>query len=180
MSPFSIDERLSNIKLVVCDVDGVLTDGGLYYDSSGGITKRFHVRDGLAVRILSRIGIVVGIISGGSSGATESRAHHLGIKYCKTSVEDKRPCLLDFQSQLGISIEQTAFIGDDINDICVSTIVGLFACPSDSAATVRDKSDIVLRSRGGDGVLREFSDLLLLSRGPLEPVYNDGWVGLNL
>ena len=82
--------RLRLIRLLVCDVDGVLTDGGLHYDEQGRVVKRFDVRDGLAVRMLQRAGITVALLSGGRSGAIEQRARHLGIEHCQVGVGDKR------------------------------------------------------------------------------------------
>jgi 3-deoxy-D-manno-octulosonate 8-phosphate phosphatase (KDO 8-P phosphatase) len=167
--------RLQRIRLVVCDVDGVLTDGGLYYDEVGRVVKRFDVRDGLAVRMLQRAGITVALLSGGRSGAIEHRARHLDIKHCLVGVGDKLTGLENLQRELGIGREQTAFIGDDLNDLTVRPACGLLAAPADGVAALRSRSDWVLQKCGGDGALREFTNALLDSRGSLRFLNRQGW-----
>ena len=90
-----VSKRLKQVRLLVCDVDGVLTDGGLHYDESGGVVKRFNVRDGLAIRMLQRSGVEVAFLSGGRSGAIEQRARHLDIRHCLVGVGDKLAALQD-------------------------------------------------------------------------------------
>lgn len=159
---------LRKVRLVVCDVDGVLTDGGLYYDVNGGVTKRFDVRDGLAVRMLQRAGITVALLSGGRSGSINHRALHLDITHCLVSVDDKCTALESLRAEVGMSKIQTAFIGDDLNDLPVRTQCGLLIAPSDAVPALRCHADWVLRHRGGEGAFRELSDALLASHGKLE------------
>ena len=167
--------RLQQIQLLVCDVDGVLTDGGLHYDATGGVMKRFDVRDGLAVRMLQRAGLSVALLSGGRSGAIEQRARHLDITHCLVGVGDKRAGLEGLQRQLGMGREQTAFIGDDLNDLTVRPLCSLLVAPADAVAALRRQADWVLQRRGGDGALRELSDALLASRGELDALHRHGW-----
>lgn len=167
--------RLRAIRLLVCDVDGVLTDGGLHYDEAGRVVKRFDVRDGLAVRMLQRAGITVALLSGGRSGAIEQRARHLGIEHCRTGVGDKQVGLEQLQGELGMAHEQTAFLGDDLNDLAVRPVAGLLVAPADAARGLRRQADWVLRRRGGDGALRELTEALLASRGELAALHRHGW-----
>jgi 3-deoxy-D-manno-octulosonate 8-phosphate phosphatase (KDO 8-P phosphatase) len=160
--------RLRQIRLVVCDVDGVLTDGGLSYDEEGKVVKRFDVRDGLAVRMLQQAGITVALLSGGRGGASEQRALHLDIHHCRMGVRNKRAGLEQLRHELAIGREQTAFLGDDLNDLPVRAAAGLLITPADAAPGLRRQADWILRRRGGDGALREFSDALLASRGWME------------
>jgi 3-deoxy-D-manno-octulosonate 8-phosphate phosphatase (KDO 8-P phosphatase) len=134
-----LNPKLRGIRLVVCDVDGVLTDGGLSCDEEGKVLLRFDVRAGLAVCMLQQAGITVALLSGGRGGASEQRALHLDIRHCRVGVGDKR------------------------------------ARGSKSCATSwRRQADWILRRRGGDGALREFSDALLASQGWMEGFETSG------
>lgn len=167
--------RLRHIRLLVCDVDGVLTDGGLHYDEDGRVVKRFDVRDGLAVRMLQRAGVSLALLSGGRSGAIEQRARHLGIEHCRVGVGDKLAGLRQLQDQLAMAREETAFIGDDLNDLSVKPVTGLLAAPADAVAGLRRQADWVLSRNGGSGALREFADALLASQGHLAALHRHGW-----
>ena len=167
--------RLRRIRLLVCDVDGVLTDGGLHYDEDGRVVKRFDVRDGLAVRMLQRAGITVALLSGGRSGAIEQRARHLGISHCRTGVGDKQAGLAELHAELGFPREATAFLGDDLNDLAVRPVTGLLVSPANGAPGLRRQADWVLRSRGGEGALRELTEALLASQGLLRELHHNGW-----
>jgi len=167
--------RLRQIRLLVCDVDGVLTDGGLHYDEEGRVVKRFDVRDGLAVRMLQRAGITVAFLSGGCSGAIDQRARHLDIQYCRTGVGDKQSGLEQLRGELSMPCEHTAFLGDDLNDLAVRSVSGLLITPSDAARALRRQADWVLTSRGGEGALRELTEALLKSTGHIRLIYSSGW-----
>ena len=110
--------RLQKIKLVVLDVDGVITNGELLYSDEGKIFKIFNVKDGLGLKLLQNIGIKLAFLSGGSNGATNFRANDLGIDFCLTGIKDKSKALVDLQKRLKIYKAETAYIGDDLNDIC--------------------------------------------------------------
>ena len=167
--------RLRQIRLLVCDVDGVLTDGGLHYDEDGRVLKRFDVRDGLAVRMLQRAGITVALLSGGRGGATEQRALHLDIEHCRVGVGDKQQGLEQLRAELGLARDHTAFLGDDLNDLAVRPVVGLLVAPADAARALRRQADWVLRHRGGAGALRECAEALLASQGLLAELHRHGW-----
>jgi len=170
-----ITAALRQIRLLVCDVDGVLTDGGLHYDEQGQVLKRFDVRDGLAVRMLQRAGIVVALISGGRSGAIEQRARDLGIEHCHVGVGDKLKTLQQLQAHVGLAREHTAFIGDDLNDLVVRPATGLLVAPADATRSLRQQAHWVLRQRGGHGALRELGEALLASQGQLQSLQHQGW-----
>ena len=107
------------------DVDGVLTDGGLWFDAEGRLSKRFDVRDGLGIRLLQQAGLEIAFLSGGQGGATQIRAKQLGIRHCLVGIRDKPVALQTLQQELGITTPQTAFVGDDLNDLAVRSQVGL-------------------------------------------------------
>ena len=174
-----VSKRLKQVRLLVCDVDGVLTDGGLHYDESGRVVKRFDVRDGLAIRMLQRAGIEVAFLSGGRSGAIEQRARHLDIRHCLVGIGDKLAALQDLLHQLGLEPQHTAFIGDDLNDLTVRPAVGLLVSPANGARGLRRQADLVLRRNGGDGAVRELAEHLLQQRGHWQTLNRDGWRDLN-
>ena len=141
--------RLRSIQLLVLDVDGVLTDGGLWFDSEGNLSKRFDVRDGLGIRLLQQAGLKIAFLSGGKGGATEVRARQLGITHCLVGVKDKPAALNALQKQLGVSGSHTAFVGDDLNDLSVRPMVEL-ARPKRFAQAVSSES-LVLRLQNNLG-----------------------------
>lgn len=171
--------QLRTVELLVLDVDGVLTDGGLWFDAEGKLNKRFDVRDGLGIRLLQEAGIQIAFLSGGQGGATEVRARQLGISHCLTGIKDKPTALKDLQNQLGVSVEQTAFVGDDLNDLAVRPVVGLLFAPADACRPIRHGADAVLLHRGGHGAVRELSERILQGRGHWTRLRRDGWKDRN-
>ena len=170
-----IGKRLREIKLLVLDVDGVLTDGGLWFDASGQLIKRFDVRDGLGIRLLQQAGVEIAFLSGGQGGATEVRARQLGIQHCLVGIKDKPEALLKLQQQLGIDIAETAFVGDDLNDLAVRPVVELLIAPADACTPVRQGAHAVLRKQGGHGAIRELAETILQARGRWQTLKRDGW-----
>jgi 3-deoxy-D-manno-octulosonate 8-phosphate phosphatase (KDO 8-P phosphatase) len=170
-----IGKRLRQIKLLVLDVDGVLTDGGLWFDASGQLIKRFDVRDGLGIRLLQQAGVEIAFLSGGQGGATEVRARQLGIQHCLVGIKDKPEALLQLQQRLGVNIADTAFVGDDLNDLAVLPVVELLIAPADACKPVRRGAHAVLRKRGGHGAIRELAETILQARGRWQNLTRDGW-----
>ena len=157
--------KLKKIKLIVTDVDGVLTDGSIGYSNQISGLKLFNVKDGLAVKLLQSNNIQLAFISGGDSEATLARAKSLCIEECHTKVENKAQKIIEIQKRLGVSSEYTLYIGDDINDLNVLPYVGLFIAPKDCNYKVKMNADMKLSTRGGDGVLREICDILINLKG---------------
>ncbi len=157
----------AQIRLLALDVDGVLTDGGMYYSESGEEFKRFDTKDGRGIIELQRAGVPVVIISSGyKQTVIEERARTLGIQRYYVGTEPKLAILGGWCAELGIGLEQVAFIGDDINDRAVIEAVGLSACPADAVDAIRRRVDIVLSRNGGYGCVREFIDHHLRGRIP--------------
>jgi 3-deoxy-D-manno-octulosonate 8-phosphate phosphatase (KDO 8-P phosphatase) len=175
LSQWRCNPRLRALKLLVLDVDGVLTDGGLWTTESGEVIKRFDVRDGLGIRLLQQAGLEVALLSGGKSGATEQRARYLGIHHCVTGVKDKAAALDALQKALGVAAEQTAYVGDDLNDLAVRPVVGLLIAPADAVSPLRRQADWVLSRRGGDGAVRRLAEAILQARGLWHPLTSRGW-----
>ena len=171
--------QLRSIHLLVLDVDGVLTDGGLWFDAEGQLSKRFDVRDGLGIRLLQQAGIDIAFLSGGKGGATEARARQLGINHCLVGIKDKPAALTALQNHVGVSVEKTAFVGDDLNDLAVRPVVGLLFAPADACQPVCRGADAVLRRRGGHGAVRELAERILKARGRWGRLSRDGWKDRN-
>ena len=167
--------QLNDVQLLVLDVDGVLTDGGLWFAADGQLIKRFDVRDGLGLCLLQQAGVQIAFLSGGSGGATEVRARQLGIEHCLVGIKDKPAALQTLQQQVGVTVSQTVFVGDDLNDLAVRPVVGLLLAPADACAPVRRGADLVLSCRGGHGAVRELAERILSTRGGWRSLSRRGW-----
>ncbi|MCP3921789.1 MAG: HAD-IIIA family hydrolase [Desulfobacterales bacterium] len=154
-------EQVKNIKLVLFDVDGVLTDGSIFISEQGEIFKQFNVKDGLAIELLHRYGITTGVISGKTSPALTRRCQQLGFNIVITGCKNKLPKLHEIASVRGISFENIAFCGDDVLDLPVMNVCGLSISPADAHSLVLDSADWVMTLEGGRGMVREFADKLL-------------------
>ena len=155
----SLKEKLEKIKLLILDVDGVMTDGGMTFTAKGDELKRFNTKDGMGILKLRNTEIEMGIISSGfSSDIVEKRAKMLDIENCYVGREAKMSILQSWIIEKGLNLEQVAMIGDDINDREVMIGVGLAVCPADAIDEIKSISHIVLKNKGGDGCVREFID----------------------
>ncbi len=155
-------EQLEQIKMVVLDVDGTMTDGSVYVLEDGSQMKKFNAKDGIAIQQMVKKGIQVGIISHSkSSGMVTKRAEMLGIQHCYVGSEPKMDVLNSWLEKLGLGLDNICFIGDDINDVEIMEQVGLAICPADAAKEVEEISHYRLEQKGGDACIREFYDKLL-------------------
>lgn len=155
-----MNKDISKIKLVVLDVDGTLTDGGVYIDSNGVETKKFNIKDGAGIVLAEKRGVDFMILTGRSSKCVEIRAKELNIKYVFQGISDKLAYLKRFLEEKGISPCEVAYMGDDVNDIECMTYVGLSACPADAVEEVKNNVDYVAVHKGGYGAVRELCDKL--------------------
>ena len=161
----SVASRARRIRMVLLDVDGVLTDGGLYYTAEGHELKRFHAHDGYGIQRGRESGLTFGIISGRTTPIVDARARVLKIEDVMQGAEDKVAAMREIQRRRGFADEEFAFIGDDLFDIPLLRIVGLSAAPPNALAEVRRSVHYVTRAAGGEGAVRDFIDLILLRRG---------------
>ncbi len=171
--------RLSKTRLLVLDVDGVLTDGGLWINSTGELTKRFDVRDGLGIKLLIENDIEIVLLSGGQPGATEKRSEQLGIRHCFVGVRDKSKVIREIQASLGFSRGTTIYLGDDLNDLVVEPYVSLLIATSDSSLGFKRASHLVLRNKGGHGAVRELSERILTSKNVFGNYVRNGYLQKN-
>jgi len=167
-TPAEALDRLAGIKLVSVDVDGVLTDGGIYYNDDGTTFRKFNAKDGMGLVLLRHAGIKVTIISAGRTGAIEHRAERLGITHVFTEAHDKRAILENLCKELDIDLSEALHMGDDVNDLKLIAITGLGIAPADALDPVLDAADIITTRNGGEGAVRELCDAILESQGKLE------------
>lgn len=160
-----MQDKLQKIKLVITDVDGVLTDGLLHYDAQGEAIKSFHVRDGLGVKMLMEQGIQVAVLSGRSSPILQKRIQDLGIKLAFLGKLEKESACFELMRQAGVNAEETAYIGDDSVDLPAFAVCGLSFAVADAADYVKHQADYVLNLSGGKGAFREMSDMILRAQG---------------
>ncbi|MBR3229508.1 MAG: HAD-IIIA family hydrolase [Bacilli bacterium] len=146
---------LNELKIVLTDCDGVLTDGGMYYYNNGVEGKKFNTRDGMAMKILKANGIKTGIITGENTKIVENRANKLKIDYLYMGVKNKYQILLEICEKENITPNNAAYIGDDINDLEILKNVGFSACPNDAMEEVKKICNFVSSKDGGKGVVRD-------------------------
>jgi len=157
--------NFSNIpKLVLTDIDGVWTDGGMYYDQTGNEWKKFHTYDSIGVLLCHQYNIPVGIITGEETEIVRRRAEKLKVDYLFQGVCNKLQTTVDLTKALGIALQEVAYIGDDINDIDLLKNVGISACPNSAPEFVKQIVQIVLKKNGGEGVFREFVEFIFKER----------------
>lgn len=167
MKPISapLRRKARRIKLLLLDVDGVLTDGGIMIDARGVESKRFDVRDGQGITLLKRAGIEVGFVSGRSSGAVRRRAVELGVPWVFQGVRNKAEVYERIKKKTGLKDQHIAYAGDDIGDLVILRAVGLALTVPDGWPGIRSKVDFVTKARGGRGAVREISELILRAQG---------------
>ncbi|TLM68966.1 MAG: HAD family hydrolase [Deltaproteobacteria bacterium] len=163
-------ERLEKIRLLLLDVDGVMTDGRIIYDDRGGETKAFDVKDGHGIKLLQRAGIRVGIITGRQSAVVDRRAQELGIELVYQGAKDKLVPFLEILQKTGLGVEQIAYMGDDLPDLPILRRVGFAVTVADALDDVRPHVHYVTQRPGGRGAVREVCDLLLKEGGRWDSV----------
>ncbi|MDP2644758.1 MAG: HAD-IIIA family hydrolase [Desulfobacterales bacterium] len=158
-------DRLKSIKLLLLDVDGVLTDGSIIYNDQGEETKVFNAKDGLGLRLLMEAGIKVGIVTGRRSNALNHRCKNLGIKIIFEGVSDKSAVLNRIMGETGTGPEEIAFVGDDLPDLPLMRAAGFSIAVHDAHETILKQADLITSANGGRGAVREVCELILKARG---------------
>ena len=160
--------RAKLTRLVAFDVDGVMTDGGLFLSDSGEEFKRFNSLDGHGIKMLKASGVEIAIITGRTSRCVEMRAKNLGIEHVYQGVERKLDAMVDLLNKLKLSRDAAAYMGDDVVDLCVMRHVGLSISVPQSPQIVREHSDYVTQNSGGHGAVREACELIMSAQGTLD------------
>ncbi len=170
----NIHKKLSSLKLIVADVDGTLTDGYKYYGPEGQAMKRFNVKDGLGIVLMRKQGIMTSLLSTDTSPIVEARAKDMRIEHIVGGSRNKNRDFLRLCELSGCDPENAAMVGDDYNDLHAFEVAGLKVAPRDAHTKVRDRADIVLDAKGGEGVLRELADKIFSSKG-IDPELEYEW-----
>jgi YrbI family 3-deoxy-D-manno-octulosonate 8-phosphate phosphatase len=166
-----LNEKLSRIKLLLTDCDGVLTDGGVYYGENGEELKKFNIRDGMGVeRLRNFAGVATGIITGELSPSLIKRAEKLKITELHLGVKDKPAVFNEILSRLNLQPEEVAYIGDDTNDVEVMKLAGVAVCPANAISFVKDIASFICETKGGEGCFREFAERIIASNCPPKPI----------
>lgn len=152
---------LKQIKLFAMDVDGTLTDGHIYMGNDGEMFKAFHVHDGLGIKLLKHYGIIPAIITGRQSNIVENRCREIGLTEFHQGVKNKAAKLAELMDQYGLTAEQVAYIGDDMNDLSAVKAAGVTFAPADCAESLKPFIDIILTKPSGQAPVREAVDLIL-------------------
>jgi 3-deoxy-D-manno-octulosonate 8-phosphate phosphatase (KDO 8-P phosphatase) len=156
---------LKKIKLLLLDVDGVLTRGDIVYDDNGVQSKTFNSKDGVGIRLLMDAGIPVGLVTGRKSAALEHRCNNLGINLLYDGVHDKAALLGEISTRTGFAPSEIAFVGDDLPDLPIMNLVGVAVAVADAVPTVCRMADIVTTAKGGRGAVREICEAILDAKG---------------
>jgi len=156
-----LQDRCQQIELILSDVDGVLTDGGIVFDNQGIETKTFHVRDGLGIALWRRAGLKFGVITARNSHIVKVRAAELGLEVVRQGFNEKLPVAREVAAQLGLEPAQICYIGDDLTDLPVIQWAGLGVAVANAAEEVRERADLVTQRGGGQGAVRELVETIL-------------------
>jgi 3-deoxy-D-manno-octulosonate 8-phosphate phosphatase (KDO 8-P phosphatase) len=169
----TLDAKAARVRLVLLDVDGVMTDGAVIMHADGSESKGFHIRDGAAIVWAQKAGLIVGLLSARTSGATAQRAAQLAIRTVAQGVTSKLASYEQIIQDAGVTDDAVAYMGDDLLDIPVLCRVGLSAAPADAAAEVRERVDWVSPSGGGRGAVRELIELVLRAQQRWDAIVQD-------
>ena len=175
----SLRKKLKKIKLLILDVDGVLTDGNLLYDYQGNQIKRFNVKDGLGIRYLLKSGIDICVVSGGREEAIKNRAKDLNIEHIYCYVKNKKEKVEFLKKKFNLQKENILYVGDDLNDLTVRRSVGLLIAPNDASKNLKKYCDAILENNGGFGAVRELAERLLKGTKFLETIEKEGFSEIN-
>jgi len=156
------------IKAIAMDVDGVLTDGGVWWGPNGEEWKRFHFADIMGLSLARKSGLIVALISGENSPLVDRLAEKLSIADVYKDCKDKARALRDFSERHSLPLHEICFIGDDVNDLAALKVAGVSACPADARSSVRETCQVVTKLAGGNGAVREIVDMLLATTTSME------------
>ena len=166
LSPEQLQQKANKIKLVALDMDGTLTDGSINIGSEGELFKRFHARDGLGITTARRHGLHISVITGRRGPIIQRRAEELGIaEDVMSGISAKKQALQALAEKYNLSMEEIAFMGDDLNDLPALLAAGLSAAPADAAEDVKEAAEYIAPHKGGQGAVRDLLELILKARG---------------
>ncbi len=161
----ALQARLRSVRMLAMDVDGVLTDAGMYYTESGDELKKFTTRDGMGIKLLQAAGLVTAFITREKTSIVERRGQKLAVPEVHQGVDDKLAVLTTLAKKYGLTLDKAAYIGDDVNDLEALRAVGFSAAPADAMPSVLKAVHYVCKKKGGEGAVREVADLILAAHG---------------
>src|SRR5712692_6431905 len=161
----ALQSRLAHVRMLAMDVDGVLTDAGMYYSESGDELKKFNTRDGMGIKLLQAAGLITAFITREKTAIVERRGQKLAVPEVHQGVDDKLALLTTLAQKYGLSLDQVAYIGDDVNDLEALRAVGFSAAPADAMPSVFKAVHYICKKKGGEGAVRELADLILAAHG---------------
>lgn len=164
MDELLLQQKAAKVKLVITDIDGVWTDNGVYYGEHGEVMKRFSIRDGMGVERLKNIGIETGIITGETSPSVRTRAAKLKITELHLGIKDKASLFKQILEAKKLTAGEVAYIGDDVNDLGIMTLIGFTACPADAMPQVARRVDYICKNNGGHGAFRELAEYIIAAQ----------------
>lgn len=167
-------QRAANVKMLVLDVDGVMTDGHIYYSNTGDEIKAFNIKDGLGIKLLQKAGVKVAIITGRQSQIVTRRAAELSIEEIVQGREDKREALIEVCERNGLTLDDCAYMGDDLPDLGAIVGAGLGMTVADGCAAALDAADWVSHKNGGQGAVREACEFIIACRGDMPSAGTEG------
>lgn len=168
-------KNLHKIRLIVADVDGTMTDGGIYYDENGNELKKFCTRDAAGFFTAHQVGIALMVLTGRECAATTRRMQELHVDYLCQDVKNKYLFLKDFLDKNGYQKEEVAYIGDDLNDLYPMRLCGYIGCPSDAYDEIKEIADVISCKAGGHGAVRDFIQHILKERNQWELAYHQAY-----
>ncbi|MEM4261111.1 MAG: HAD hydrolase family protein [Candidatus Woesearchaeota archaeon] len=163
----NLQQKLKDIELLIMDVDGTMTDSCVYYSAKGEEFKKFSIRDGMGIELLKLGNIKTAIVTTEDTPIVLARAKKLRIEEVITGSRNKGNAILELSKKLSIQLEKIAYIGDDVNDLPAIRIVGFSACPQNAVDIIKENVDYICINKGGDGAIREISELILKSQNKL-------------
>jgi len=166
LSKADMTERLAGIKLLSIDTDGVLTDGGVYFNDAGEQMRRFNVKDGMGIKLAQGSDVQIAIISASSTPSIRHRAAALGVDHVLLAVEDKGQMLVELCEKLELSLDQIAHVGDDVNDVPVMAMIGCPITVADAVEEAKTAALFVTEKKGGEGAVREVCDMIVVAKHP--------------
>lgn len=165
---------MEHLKLIIFDVDGTMTDGGMYYSAEGDVMKKFQVKDGMGIILLKKAGFKIAIMTSEQSPIAAARAEKLGVDATILGCHNKSDAVVALAEEMGLEMKEIAFMGDDVNDLHAMDMVGYCACPADAADAIKHISDYICQANGGNGAVREFAETILRTHDKLN-ILNENW-----
>ncbi len=165
---------MEHVKLIILDVDGTMTDGGMYYTAEGEVMKKFHVKDGMGIVLLKKAGFKIAVMTSEDSPIAAARAKKLGVDSTVLGCHNKTDAVKLLAEEMELELKEIAFMGDDVNDLHAMNLVGFSACPADAVDAIKHVADYVCQSKAGNGAVRELAEIILRTHEK-ENILNENW-----